>query len=305
MHGKVQHAIMFDKGGRIGRRAKVCLYDTRTPQIGDKFSSRHGQKGICAAVMDAHNMPYMRDGTVPDMIINPHALPSRMTIGQLLEGILAKAACFDGTPISDATNSCAPSYRATTSALAKHAEMCGSEVLHDPRSGKIQECEVVVTPTYYMRLVHMVADKIGISRNGRTRRDVRTGQPVRGRAEAGALRIGEMETNAILAHGASMFLQHAFMAGSDGFYVDGAAVSDGRACVPDFENGTIPLRDRGWITDTTLISRASLPRAFSLFQSEVAGSLGVAMDVLPNDLMVNEEAEDMSANSPPARPNEA
>ena len=304
MHGKVQHAVMFEKGGRIGRRAKVCLYDTRTPQIGDKFSSRHGQKGICSAVLDAHDMPYMRDGTVPDMIVNPHALPSRMTIGQLLEGILAKAACFDGTPCSDATNACAPSYRSTTRALAKHAEMCGSEVLHDPRSGKIQECEVVVAPTFYMRLVHMVADKIGISRNGRTRRDVRTGQPVRGRAEAGALRIGEMETNAILAHGASMFLQHAFMAGSDGFYVDGAAVSDGRACVPDFENGTVPLRDRGWLTDSTLIPRASLPRAFSLFQSEVAGSLGVAMDVLPNDPLAGDDEEGVSA-PPLATHNEA
>ena len=294
VHGTVAHAVMFDKGGRIGRRVKVCLYESRQPKVGDKFASRHGQKGICATLMPSHEMMHMEDGTVPDMIINPHALPSRMTIGQVLEGILSKTACFSGTVCVDATNSCAPTCSGAMNALSRHAEMTGSEVMFDPRTGRMQECTVTFAPTFYLRLVHMVADKIGISRNGKTRRDVRTGQPVRGRAEAGALRIGEMETNAILAHGASLFLRDAFTSGSDGQTVPGAALSDGRVCVPDSDNGTIPLRDKGWLTERTLIHRTRLPRSFSLFQAEVAGSTSVAMDALPADTLDAEAGASLS-----------
>lgn len=282
-HGTVQHALMFDKGGVVGRRAKVCLYDARTPCVGDKFASRHGQKGICAILLPADEMLVMNDGTVPDLVINPHAFPSRMTVGQILEGICAKTACFEGTPFVDSTVSAGISSDEAAGALAPYAEMFGSELAFDPRTGGVLECTVTFTPTFYMRLTQMVIDKIGISRNGRTRRDIRTGQPVRGRAEAGALRIGEMETNVILAHGASMFLRDAFTRGSDSLHVEGAAFSDGRVCVPDAIDGTLPLRDRGWMTERTFVPSQYVPRGFSLFQAEVAGGLGVAMDVLPGE----------------------
>ena len=283
VHGTVHVAMMSEKGGAAGRRAKVCLYDTRAPRVGDKFSSRHGQKGICARIASAEDLPVTADGTVPDLIINPHALPSRMTIGQLLEGVAAKAACIEGESFVDATGSCAESCESFASRLAPHAEMFGSEVMFDPRTGRMQDAAVTVCPTFYMRLVQMVADKVNISRNGSTRRDARTGQPVRGRAEAGALRIGEMETNACLAHGAASFLHETFTVKSDGAREPGTVFVDGRIAVPTADGGTVPLRDSGWMTDRTIVPADRVPRAFALFQDEAAG-MGVAIDALPAEI---------------------
>ena len=283
VNGRVHHAAMFEKGGSVGRRAKVCLYSVRDVAVGDKFSNRHGQKGICARLVEPENMIYLLDGSVPDIVINPHALPTRMTLGQILEGLCAKAACYTGSPFVDATVSCAPSMSRATEELAPHAEMLGEEMCLDPRTGQMQQCPVCWTPNFYMRLTHMVADKIGCSRAGKTRRDLRTGQPVRGRAEGGALRIGEMETNTILAHGAAMFLRDAFTSNSDGPTVTGTVLSSGSVCVPDAQSNTIPVRDCGWVRENTVVPDVRVPRSFSLFQAEVAGSLNISMDALPEE----------------------
>ena len=131
--GTVQRAILYQ--GPEGRRAKVCLYETRTPVVGDKFASRHGQKGVCGHVVPSWDMPCTTDGLVPDMIINPHAFPTRTTMGQFVEGIAAKAMCIDGGAAPDGTAMCGGTTDDIATRLSEHAEMWGGDVLADPRTG--------------------------------------------------------------------------------------------------------------------------------------------------------------------------
>ena len=285
-HGRVQHAVLFDRGGTQGRRAKVCLYETRDPVVGDKFSSRHGQKGICGRMLPEADMPVTSSGLVPDLIINPHALPSRMTIGQLLEAVGAKAACYRGDCAVDGTIASGASESELTQGLAPFAEMHAAEVLYNPNTGAQIAVDVVLAPTFYMRLKQMVADKVNASRGAR--RDQVTGQPVRGRAEAGALRIGEMERDVILAHGVAGFLHESLTVRSDvPAPIPGAAFSGGTFHVPDGDDGTIVCNKAAqgggswsFLTDTSVVRDAAPPRAFTLLQAEVLG-LGVAIAALP------------------------
>ena len=273
-HGTVQHAIMFNKGGTAGRRVKVCLYEPRHPTVGDKFSSRHGQKGVCGRLVTGHEMPFTSDGLVPDMVINPHALPSRMTVAQLMESICVKAACFDGG-FCDGTVACNPAFDAICDRLSPHSEAYGLEVTHDPRSGYQHMHDILVAPTYYLRLKQMVADKVNASR--RARRDALTGQPVRGRAEAGAIRLGEMERDAILANGMATFLNESLTTRSDGVSIPGSAFVNGQYTVPSGDDGTLAQREYSSIVDTTTVKSGHPPRSFTLMQGELLG-LGIALD---------------------------
>lgn len=278
--GVVHRAIAFH-GPNGDRRAKVTLYDTREPDVGDKFATRHGQKGVCGYLIPEHEMPCTHDGLVPDMIMNPHAFPKRMTVGQFVEGIAAKAMCLDGGAGLDASAITGASTRSICERLARSSEMWGGEVLIDPRTGRTQACHVTTTPTYFMRLKQQVADKINASHNAR--RDPVTGQPVRGRAEAGALRIGEMERDAILAHGLSGFLHESMTLRSDGRPIHPQTFADGVVRLPDAVSGLVPkqrtdLSDAG-VTDDTVTPGGSAPRSFSLLQSEASG-LGLSIAAL-------------------------
>lgn len=284
-HGRVKDAVLFTRTGTSDRRAKVCLQQTRYPCVGDKFASRHGQKGICATMVAASEMPFTDGGAVPDIIINPHALPSRMTVGQLLESIVAKDALLQGVSPVDATIGCTPSCEDLATSLGSRAEMFASEVMHDPRTGRALECAITFAPTFYLRLNHMVADKVNSTSSGtereRTRRDVRTGQPVRGRAESGALRIGEMETNILIAHGTANFLREKFTKASDGLQIHGASFSSGTIHIPDDEYGTLQVRpDNPWISDESVVSAEGIPKSFTVFQAEFAGA-GVGIHAYP------------------------
>ena len=205
-----------DEGERI---AKVRIREERIPNLGDKMGSRHGQKGTVGLVVPERDMPFTRNGLRPDIIVNPHAIPSRMTIGQLVETIIGKAclnigAFGDGTPFINKGSKIGV-FGELLPKLGFHSS--GNEILYNGMTGEQIESEIFMGPTYYMRLKHMVKDKINYRALGP--RTALTKQPVSGRANDGGLRIGEMERDSVLAHGITNFLTESMMERGDKYYV--------------------------------------------------------------------------------------
>lgn len=198
---------------------KVRVRKTKIPTIGDKFSARHGQKGTIGMTYTQEDMPFSMDtGMSPDIIINPHAIPSRMTIGQLLECISGKVGCFDGE-IKDATAfNTTHNQQGIYDALHKKGyQRHGNETLVNGMTGRVMDHAIFMGPTYYQRLKHMVDDKI--HSRGRGPVQVLTRQPVEGRSRDGGLRVGEMESTAIQAHGSASFLRERLFFQSDAYRV--------------------------------------------------------------------------------------
>jgi hypothetical protein len=183
-------------------------------------SARHGQKGTIGMTYTQEDMPFSaQTGMSPDIIINPHAIPSRMTIGQLMECISGKVGCFDGQ-IKDSTafNQSKTHHEDTYQALHEMGfQRHGNEILINGMTGKMMEHAIFMGPTYYQRLKHMVDDKI--HSRGRGPVQVLTRQPVEGRSRDGGLRTGEMERDAIISHGASSFLKDRLFQQSDAYRV--------------------------------------------------------------------------------------
>jgi DNA-directed RNA polymerase beta subunit len=179
-------------------------------------SNRHGQKGTIGAMLRGHDMPRTESGIVPDMIMNPHAIPSRMTIAQNLEQLLGKTAALSGA-IGDGTsfmNDGSP-QEAIGSILEEHGyEKYGNEVLYNGATGEQINAAIFIGPVYGMRLKHMVEDKWNA--RGKGKKEVRTHQPTGGRGAQGGLKIGEMDRDAIIAHGGMSFVKESFMERSDG-----------------------------------------------------------------------------------------
>lgn len=196
---------------------KVRVRTTKVPQIGDKFASRHGQKGTIGVTYRQEDMPFSREGLTPDIIINPHAIPSRMTIAHLIECLLSKVATLkglegDATPFTDVT---VDSVSALLRAEGYHSR--GFEIMYNGHTGKKLRAQVFFGPTYYQRLRHMVDDKIHARARGPVQ--IMTRQPVEGRARDGGLRFGEMERDCMIAHGAASFLKERLFEVSDAFRV--------------------------------------------------------------------------------------
>ena len=197
------------------RVAKVRIREERIPNIGDKMASRAGQKGTIGLIIPESDMPFTSTGIKPDLIINPHAIPSRMTIGQLVEMLLGKL-CLELGSFSDCTafsnkGGQEKFYGKILSTMGFHSS--GNEIMYDGLTGKQLDGSIFIGPTYYMRLKHMVKDKINY--RGRGKRNVLTRQTVQGRANDGGLRIGEMERDGVIAHGMSSFLRESFMIRGD------------------------------------------------------------------------------------------
>ena len=205
-----------DEGRRI---AKVRIREDRKPAVGDKFASRAGQKGTIGVLIPEENMPFTKDGLRPDMIINPHALPSRMTIGQLVESIFGKMACIKGCGIdSTAFLNKGPKDKIIGEILNQyHYHSSGNELMYNGMTGEQIESAMFIGPTYYMRLKHMVKDKINYRARGP--RTLMTRQTNHGRANDGGLRIGEMERDGVIAHGMSTFLYDSLMNRGDAYKV--------------------------------------------------------------------------------------
>jgi DNA-directed RNA polymerase II subunit RPB2 len=220
--GTIDAVYVYDKDTR--RKLKIRFRKTRTPVLGDKFASRHGQKGVVGMILPQEDMPRTKDGVVPDMIINPHAIPSRMTIGHLIECVVAKYGCAAGTTLDgtifenmDTTNY----YQLLEkSGYNRH----GDEILYNGYTGEQMATKIFMGPTFYCRLKHMVNDKMNY-RGGNDLDPAKnpkigtTKQPSHGRASGGGLRIGEMETNALISHGIGHFIQESMMERSDKYQV--------------------------------------------------------------------------------------
>ena len=198
------------------KMAKVRIRKTREPEIGDKFCSRHGQKGVIGMLLNEEDMPFTKDGLKPDIIINPHAIPSRMTIGHLIECLTGKVCSnqgfqADATAFIDTHNP----IENIANALQNNCnyERYGNEIMYNGLTGKQLETEVFIGPTYYLRLKHMVQDKVHSRSTGP--RTFKTHQPASGRSNDGGLRIGEMERDAILSHGMSSYLKESMYDKSD------------------------------------------------------------------------------------------
>ena len=216
--GVVDKSFITD-GEEGFRIAKIRVREVRIPNLGDKMASRAGQKGTVGLVIPEADMPFTKDGLRPDIIINPHALPTRMTIGQLVETITGKACLYYGG-FGDCTafNNDGSKIKVFGEMLTKGGfHSSGNDILYNGMTGEQIETEIFMGPTYYMRLKHMVKDKINYRAMGP--RTALTRQPVSGRANDGGLRIGEMERDSVISHGASEFLRESMMERGDKYFM--------------------------------------------------------------------------------------
>ncbi|XP_058728826.1 DNA-directed RNA polymerase I subunit 2 isoform X2 [Vicia villosa] len=219
----IDYVAVDTKNKKHIRKANIRFRYPRNPVIGDKFSSRHGQKGVCSQLWPDIDMPFSGNtGMRPDLIINPHAFPSRMTIAMLLESVAAKGGSLHGK-FKDATpfRSSVESGSKSASVVDELGDMLkekgfnyhGCEVLYSGVYGTELTCEIFIGPVYYQRLRHMVSDKYQVRSTGTV--DQVTRQPIKGRKRGGGIRFGEMERDSLLAHGAAYLLHDRLHTGSD------------------------------------------------------------------------------------------
>jgi DNA-directed RNA polymerase II subunit RPB2 len=192
---------------------KMRVRSLRIPKIGDKMSSRHGQKGTIGITLKQEDMPFTEDGISPDLIINPNCIPSRMTVGQLIECVMGKVSAIkghdsDGTPFNELS---VQDIKEELKKLGYHES--GKEYLYNGMNGKKMKAMIFIGPTYYQRLKHLVDDKIHSRARGP--RQLLTRQPPEGRSRDGGLRFGEMERDCMIAHGMGQFLKERMMETSD------------------------------------------------------------------------------------------
>ena len=195
----------------------IKLRIPRNTTIGDKFASRHGQKGICSKLWPGENMPFSEHGIIPDILFNPHGFPSRMTIGMIIEAMAGKAACAQGS-ISDSTafnfSKEKPAYIEFSENLTNLGyNSYGIERMYSGLTGLEFEADIFIGPIYYQRLRHMVADKFQVRTTGPV--NPVTHQPVHGRKRVGGMRFGEMERDCLLSHGTSFLLKDRLLNCSD------------------------------------------------------------------------------------------
>ncbi|XP_011823419.1 PREDICTED: DNA-directed RNA polymerase I subunit RPA2 isoform X5 [Mandrillus leucophaeus] len=283
---------------------KVCSNDTgsgkfkcvcitmrvpRNPTIGDKFASRHGQKGILSRLWPAEDMPFTESGMVPDILFNPHGFPSRMTIGMLIESMAGKSAalhglCHDATPFIFSEENSALEYFGEMLKAAGY-NFYGTERLYSGISGLELEADIFIGVVYYQRLRHMVSDKFQVRTTGA--RDRVTNQPIGGRNVQGGIRFGEMERDALLAHGTS-FLLHDRLFNCSDRSVAHVCVKCGSLLSPLLEKpppSWSAMRNRKY--NCTLCNRSdtidtvSVPYVFRYFVAELAAmNIKVKLDVV-------------------------
>ena len=255
------------------RMVKVKCRSIRIPQIGDKFASRHGQKGTIGMTYRQEDLPYTIEGISPDIVVNPHAIPSRMTIGHLIECLASKVASIrgdegDATPFSDVTVD-AISRDLHYIGYQKH----GNEVMYNGFTGRKVNMLIFFGPTYYQRLKHMVDDKIFSRARGPVQ--ILTRQPTEGRARSGGLRFGEMERDCMISHGAARFLKERLMDVSDKYRVH-VCETCGLIAEADIKAGSYKCK----LCPASKISQVYIPYACKLLFQEL-----LAMHITPKMIL--------------------
>ena len=273
-HGVVD--LVQVSGAPGARKARVRLRQTRDPNLGDKLASRYSQKGVVGAIVDPWNLPRTASGVVPDVFFNPHAFPTRRTMGQMLEAITGKVCALEGI-FGDATPFVGTDANAVADALgALGFDRHGDEVMYDGVTGRRVTCPIFVGITQIARLKLMSEDKMHARSTGPKSR--RTMQPAAGRARRGGLRVGEMERDVMVCHGMASFARETFTVRSDGFQIAvckrcGATRDGDRPC------GSPSCRWDGGEGDRVDVE---VPYAFNLFRQEL-DALGIGAKLLVDD----------------------
>jgi DNA-directed RNA polymerase II subunit RPB2 len=250
-----------DAGDRV---AKVRVREERIPTLGDKFAGRAGQKGTIGMVIPERDMPFTKDGIRPDLIINPHAIPSRMTIAQLMETLLSKIGCQagalgDGTPFNATTVEDMGRILRDEYGMEPH----GNEIMYNGQTGRMMETSIFIGPCYYQRLRHCSKDKLHSRASGPL--VMLTRQPAEGRAREGGLRFGEMERDCVIGHGMAEFTKERLMECSDAFLCY-SCKSCGLIAVANDKEGIWACKGCG---NTTNFSAIEIPYAYKLLLQEL------------------------------------